>query len=68
MIVFYPEFQIYLPHLQIIKKKFAVLFKNQNDHDQFDFQKFLLFMNKMFVLYFALLQSGRGTTKKIEYI
>jgi hypothetical protein len=33
----------------------VVLFKNQNDHDQFDFPKFLLFMNKMFILYFALL-------------
>jgi hypothetical protein len=32
----------------------AVLFKNQNDHDQFDFPKFLLYMNKMFVLYVAI--------------
>jgi Trk-type K+ transport system membrane component len=53
-----PEFQIYLPHIQIIKKKFAL--KNQNDHDQFDFPKFLLFMNKMFVLYFALLNEEQN--------
>jgi hypothetical protein len=42
----------------------AVLFKNQNNHDQFDFPKFLLYMNKMFVLYFAFLQKENNKNKK----
>jgi hypothetical protein len=51
--------------MQIIKKICsssgrAVLFKNQNDHDQFDFPKFLLLMNKMFILFFALLHEEQN--------
>jgi hypothetical protein len=38
----------------------AVLYKNQNDHDQFDFPKFLLFMHKMFVLYSAPLHEEQN--------
>jgi hypothetical protein len=31
----------------------AVLFKNQNDHDHFEFPKFLLFLNKIVCFIFS---------------